>query len=148
MSTKPKIKNDQLRRLDNFIKQNENLDFRTVDLSELLESPAVNWTKFERQKVTIIEHLKFYRRLLNIMPTGTEHSIIMTLLGGGIYSALQISSIPKQRFVNQYSPIFRDNRNYIEAFYKNAMAIRSHILIQYMDRLQSNQPHDASTTKN
>ena len=145
MTIKIKPKDDTLQHLNKFIKQNSKTDFTTVNLSETTKIDDLNWKRLGKYKEDILKQLKAYQRLLRIMPEGTAHKIIMSLLQKGIHSAVQIASIPKQQFIATYLPVFGKDKKSIEAFYAHAMAVRSRILIQYMNTLQNNEPHITST---
>ena len=145
MSGKSKTKDKVFRHLDTFILQNEKIDFKTISPSEISASEYINWKKLSRQKEEILNQLKPYQRLLKIMPEGTTHDIIISLLEEGIHSAAQIASIPSHLFISQYLPLFGNDKDYIENFYKNCQAIRSRLLVQFMNKLQNNELHINST---
>ena len=140
-----KTNDKSLKHLDNFIRNNETIDFITVKPSALLDHPQVSWKGLSRHKEEVLQQFKAYRRLLKVMPEGTDHTIVMALLEAGIHSALQIAAIPRHRFVAQHLSLFGEDEASASTFHQHARAIRSRLLVQYMDRLQSNEPHLSTT---
>ncbi|MEZ4851157.1 MAG: hypothetical protein R3B93_21595 [Bacteroidia bacterium] len=145
MSGKSKTKDKVFLHLDTFIRQNEKIDFKTASPSEISANSQVDWKRLNSYKDEILNQLKPYQRLLKIMPEGTTHDIIISLLEEGIHSAAQIASIPSHLFISQYLPLFGNDKDYIENFYKNCQAIRSRLLVQFMNKLQNNELHINST---
>lgn len=139
-----KNKTNLWKQLDTFIKQNSIINFLDMTQAMVSGSEEINWKGLKSQKENIVAIFKDYKRLLMIMPGGTPHDIIVPLLEAGIRSAVQIATIPTRRFMHTYLSVFDGDKVLIETFCKNARAIRSYILLEYVNNLQSQEPHITS----
>ncbi|MEL7144550.1 MAG: hypothetical protein AAGL08_20350, partial [Cyanobacteria bacterium J06573_11] len=94
-----------IERLNEFLRQNETVDFRTADL---LHSPNLEqyaWQGFEQDKEALKSTLKAYQRMLRIVPEGGEE-IAKTLLKQGVISSFQITNTSKKGFIQRNFSLF------------------------------------------
>lgn len=139
------VSEPQLKNLTSFLEKNQHINFAHADLSNPEVVAGFDWQKFKNQKEEVLDALRAYQRLKKIMPELSQNTAI-ALLKAGIHSALQIAALPKIKFLHDYAPLFGENPEAIEQFYNQALAIRTQILLQYMEVKQANEPH-ASTAK-
>ncbi|WP_299462919.1 hypothetical protein [uncultured Microscilla sp.] len=131
-------------KLDRFMKQNAGLNLATANLKDAALLDGCNWNRLKRSREALITQLKAYQRLHKIVPEGNpaeKDRVIKALLGKNIHSSLQIASMPRQRFIREYLPLFDGQEEQILETYQNALTQRSQVLLQYMHMLQSNEPH-------
>lgn len=120
--------NKALQEIDEFIQSNPNINLH----SENFNSSA--WSSQEK----IIKALKALQRLLRIyndLPTAKK------LFAAGVHSAVQITAIPKQYFINKYSHCFHEDIQQTERFYQRATARKNQLLLQSMYVHQSRERH-------
>lgn len=130
----------QLKNLSSFIASNKNVEFVHADLSNADVVGGFDWQKLKDQKKEVLDILRAYQRLKKIMPE-LSYNTTLALLKAGIHSALQIAAFPRVKFLNDYAALFGEEPAMVEKFYNQALAIRTQILLQYMDIKQANEPH-------
>ncbi len=135
----------QFKNLSSFLEQNQHIDIAHADLNDAEVLAGFDWQKLAKQKDTTVEILQAYQRLKKIMPE-LGHTATLALLKAGLHSALQIAALPKIKFLHEYANLFGGEPAVIEQFYNNALAIRTQVLLQYMEVKQANEPH-LSTAK-
>lgn len=129
-----------LRKLNAFLKKNRNIDFRTADLLQVANLDQLQWSGFEDEKGYLIDQLKAYQRLLRVVPPNRE-DLAIKLLKHGIQSSLQITSIPKQAFIQDNLKLFENDSAIAEEVYLRAIALRKAVALQYVARVQQVEPH-------
>jgi hypothetical protein len=135
----------QLKNLSSFLEKNQHIEFTNADLNNAGVVEGFDWQKLKNQKEEVLDALQAYQRLKKIMPELSQNTAI-ALLKAGIHSALQIAALPKIKFLHEYAALFGENPAAVEQFYNQALAIRTQILLQYMEVKQANEPH-LSTAK-
>ena len=130
----------QLKNLSSFLEKNKNVEFAHADLSNADVVAGFDWQKLKNQQEEILDALLAYQRLKKIMPELSQNTVL-ALLKVGIHSALQIAALPKVRFLHEYAALFEKDPAVVEQFYNQALAIRTQILLQYMEVKQANEPH-------
>lgn len=130
----------QIKNLKDFLDNNPNVEFAQTDLSNADIVAAFDWQKLKKPNDEILNTLRAYQRLKKIMPE-LDQKTALSLLRAGIHSALQIAATPKARFLHDHASLFGDDPAVVEQFYNQALAIRSQILLQYMEVKQTNEPH-------
>jgi hypothetical protein len=138
---------DMLDHLRPFIRQNNTINLRTIDLNDPEATSQFLWLDLEEKKSFILEALKGYQRLARIIPEENSDTIF-ALLKRHIHSALHIAAIPRAQFFNTYSNIFDNDREFIEKTYQNALAVRAAIVRHYLAVKQHNEPHIKQTKIN
>lgn len=128
-----KSKANSLSRLKSFILQNETADWQNLPFSGLPNHPDLNWKRLQKYKAEIVESLRIYRRLLRIVPEENQPEIIFALMEQGLHSAVQIAALPKRSFIQNYLTVFGEDESLLARVYQNAQAIRSQLLIQYLN---------------
>lgn len=129
------IKDVEIKRLFKLIDQNTDFDFLSANLLISKTIDSLNWKGFEKFKEPLTGQLKMYQRLQRVLP-GNDPVLIKSLMKSGIHSAIQIASIPKSKFVSEYSSLFNNDSELIETTYQKAVAIRSQILIKHIAVIQ------------
>lgn len=153
-----------LNKLSEFLKQNQEIDFRTADLLHATKIDGYNWAGFEKgsegeskgseaeaedEKNILFKGLKAYQRMLRIVPKGRK-DIAQKLLEAGIESSLQIAGTPKKVFIRNNLKLFDDKddavaRELAERVYRRAIAVRKVVALQYLARVQQGEPHARKT---
>lgn len=83
--------------------------------------------------------VKAYQRLVRLLGQN-DAKVIKALLKQNIHSAVQVAAIPRQQFMQQFAGIFKDEA-LMKQVYTRAMAMRSKVLIKYMNVIQNSEPH-------
>lgn len=130
----------QFKNLSSFLEQNPHIEIAYIDLNDAEVLAGFDWQKLAKQKDGILEILRAYQRVKKIMPE-LGHTTVLALLKAGLHSALQIAALPKIKFLREYAAVFGSDPAVIEQFYNNALAIRTQVLLQYMEVKQANEPH-------
>lgn len=135
--TKSKAKSTPFKDFQKFIKQNQDLNLKTVNLTDAAQVDALNWSRLKRHRETILDLLPAYQRLLNIVPAGHE-KLAVAMLQTQLHSALQIAAMPRSQFLNDYATL-TDDAKILDACYSNALAVRSRLLVQYVNQVQQSE---------
>lgn len=130
-----------------FLDQNKGVDFLLMNLQDEENINALNFKNLKRKQAEIIVQIKALQRLIRIIPEN-DQAVALSLMQAGIHSALQIAAMTRKDFMGKCSVLLSDNDDLSDAIYKNALAKRSAILIQYMNLLQNGEPHMASARFN
>lgn len=133
----------QFKNLSIFLEHNKHVEIAQVDLQNAEVLSGFDWQKLDAQNDETIEVIRAYQRLKKIMPE-LEHARIIALLRAGLHSALQIAAQPKIKFLHKHGALLGEDLAVVEQFYDNALAIRSQVLLEYMEIKQSNEPHVSS----
>lgn len=130
----------QIKSLNSFLQNNPNADLVHANLDDANVVGGLDWQKLKTSKDEVLDILRAYQRLKKIMPE-LDQNTALALLKAGIHSALQIAALPKARFLHDYAALFGNDPAIIERFYNQALAVRTQILLQYMEVKQANEPH-------
>lgn len=130
----------QIKSLNSFLQNNPNADLVHANLDDANVVGGLDWQKLKTSKDEVLDILRAYQRLKKIMPE-LDQNTALALLKAGIHSALQIAALPKARFLHDYAALFGNDPAVIERFYNQALAVRTQILLQYMEVKQANEPH-------
>jgi hypothetical protein len=133
-------KSVDLRKLNAFLGNNKGVDFRKADLLHTPNIDKYNWSGLEDEKVSLLNQLKAYQRMLRVVPEDRE-DLAKALLNNGIQSALQITNTPKKTFIKNSLKLFDDDIALAEQVYIRAIALRKAVTLQYMARAQHAEPH-------
>ena len=129
-----------LDKLNTFLKQNEAVDLRSVDLLHLTTTDEFAWAELAPDRESLIPQLKAYQRMLRVVPEGRE-DLAKKLLESGFHSSLQIAGTPKQDFIQQNSSLFGGDTALAEHVYTRAIALRKAVTLQYIAQVQQIEPH-------
>ena len=138
------IKETDIRRLFKFLDQNSGFDFLSANLINSKTIDRLNWKGFTKNKDRLISLLKIYQRLLRILPAGNR-ALLESLIAAGLHSAIQIASMPKSKFVQEYGELFGNDHELIENTYQKAVAIRSQLLLKHISKIQIAEPHTSES---
>ncbi len=127
-------------KLNDFLKENEDVDFRKADLLHTSNIDKYKWPGRENEKGSLLNQLKAYQRMLRVVPNGRE-DLAKKLLGNGFHSSLQIANTPKKRFIQNNLKICDNDGVLAEQVYKRALAVRKVVTLQYVARTQQAEPH-------
>ena len=133
-----------LEKLNAFLKKNQEIDFRTTDLLHTPTIDTYKWAGFEDERKSLINQLKTYQRMLRIVPQDKQN-LAKKLLENGIQSSLQITSIPKNVFIQDNLELFDNDNAIAEQVYMRALALRKAVALQYISYVQQVQPHSRTT---
>lgn len=136
-----------LKNLDKFLKQNKSIDIRTEDFLDQPGNDKYKWKGLEKVKDEVLVVLKAYQRLMRIIPN-QEPKVVKALLKKGIHSSLQITEIPKTKFIKDNLKILGGDEIVAESVYLRAIAMRKIVAIQYMNAVQNLEPHTHVTNVN
>ena len=120
-----------------FLKQNPSTDFSAINWDDPQIDSTLNWKGLTKYKDDLLKLLKAYQRLRQLLPP-ENHELILSLLKENINSAIQIASIPKANFFTAFSDLFGHDNQLMESCYSKATAIRTRLLLQQMQMMQSN----------
>jgi hypothetical protein len=129
-----------LEKLNAFLSKNSAIDFRTANLLHDSSLDQFNWAGFEAVKVSLIQQIKAYQRMLRVVPLDRA-DLAQKLLEHGIQSSLQIVSIPKKAFIQDYLELFDHDSAIAEQVYVRALALRKVVALQYIAQVQQVEPH-------
>ena len=142
--TSPK-KDNRFSKLDKFIRQNKEIDFKTINFLDAETLANLNWKRIEKEdQPQVLKQAKAYQRLVRLLAEN-QPKIIKELLKRNLHSAVQIASIPRQQFMQEFRKVFKDEE-LMKRVYNRALAVRSQVLLRYMNIVQNKQPH-AKTVK-
>ena len=130
-----------------FLDQNEGVDFLLMNFQDEDNISTLNFKNLKRKQAEIIVQIKGLQRLIRIIPEN-DLEVALSLMQAGIHSALQIAAMTRKEFMGKCAGLFDNNDELSDAIYKNALAKRSAILIQYMNLLHNGEPHMASARFN
>ena len=133
-----KTKSINLKSLEAFLKRNSNVDFRKADLLHRNNLQKYKWGRQSQEKV--LPQLKAYQRILRIVPEDRPE-LAQELLKKGFNSSLQITQIPKKSFVAENLEILGGDKQLAEEIYLRAFAVKKAVTLQYLSRVQQNEPH-------
>jgi len=140
MTTKKKTPQaSQFKDLNKFLRQNKNLDWNKVNFVNQKQLEDLNWKGLENNRGKVLKEVKAYQRLVRILGEN-DPKTIRALLKENIHSAIQIAAMPKKEFKKQCAAIFKKDER-MDEVYKKATAIRSQLLLLYMNNLQNSEPH-------
>ena len=88
--------------------------------------------------------LQAYQRLAKLLPSPDTETVIC-LLEEGLHSALAVVKIPKEKFLAQYGSRFEAAGFDADAFYENAVSVKTSVLLEYMRMRQQGEPHISQT---
>ncbi len=128
----PKKKAGKFTRLKRFIKNNGEESLRTHDLKNPAENPEFNWKGLKKKDEELIQQLRSYQRLLRVVPPG-HTDLIFNLLDEGLQSAIEIAAIPSAEFLTAYASLHKDPE-ILKACHRKAVAIRTQLLLRYVDQ--------------
>ncbi len=138
------MKSAEIKRLFKFVDQNSGFDLLMANLLNEKTINSMNWKGFSKNKEQLTAQLKVYQRLLRVLPVD-DRNLMEAMIKVGLHSAIQIASIPKSKFIAEYSALFNDDHELIETTYQKAQAIRSQLLIKHISALQKAEPHTAES---
>ena len=118
------------------LNKNNNIDFAKVSLKNV--KVVANLKGLKAKSERDLQLLTAYQRLLKIAPQ-TELDTLVQLLKDGLQSAIQIADLPQHDFIKKYSPLFANDTNITIQFHESAKAIKTKVLIEFMNRKQSKQ---------
>lgn len=121
-----------------FLGQNKDVDFLVFDLQDEENLAKLNFTNFKRKQDEINFLIKAFQRLIRIIPEN-DRETALTLMRLGIHSALQIAAMTRKDFMKKCLGTLEESL--ADTIYRNALAKRSAILVQYMNMLQNREPH-------
>ena len=124
--------------LETFLRQNQETNFRVVDLLHS-HIDTLNWAGLEPEKAALMGQLKAYQRMLRIVPQDRD-DLARILVKNGFHSSLQITSLPKQDFLETCQTLF-DDAAIAEQIYARAIALRKAVALQYVAKIQQTEPH-------
>ena len=133
--------NEQLANTDSLLKfldQNQEVDFLTYKLNDEVSLNQLNFKNLEDKKEEITFQVKAFQRLIRIIPENDKKTAL-TLMSKGIHSALQIAAMTRKDFLSRCDGTL--SKELTDKIYRNALAKRSAILVQYMNKMQNNEPH-------
>lgn len=117
--------------IDIFIKNNRKVDFNKIDLLNQNAVELHNWAKIYDMD-TALKQLRSYQRIFKIIPQiEGKHKLIKEILKAGINSATRIAAMPKKQFIEL--PFFAKKYTLALQCYSNAVAVRTNILLKFMD---------------
>ena len=126
--------------LNKFIRQNKKLDFKTFNFLSAKSLETLKWKGIATESQPgVLKQAKAYQRLVRLLDDNNP-KVIKALLKKNIHSAVQIASIPRKQFMAEYGKIFK-NEPLMQQVYTRAMAIRSQVLIKYMNVMQNGERH-------
>jgi len=132
--------NTNLEVLNKFIRKNKKVDFKTFNFLSTNSLESLNWKGIEAaEQPQVLSLVKAYQRLARLLNDDSP-KVIRALLKRNIHSAIQIASTPKKQFMEDFRSIFKDEV-LMQEVYTRALAIRSQVLIKYMNVVQNGQPH-------
>ena len=135
-----KRKESRFKGLNKFLRQNKSIDWNTVNFVNEAQVEALNWKGLENDQKTVLKEVKAYQRLVRVLGEN-DPKLIKELLKKNIHSAIQVAAIPKQEFKKKYASVFKKDEEVMEKVHKKAVAIRSQLLLLYMNNLQKSEPH-------
>lgn len=128
------------RKLFSLISNHGDVDFYSYNLKKKDWEKAFNWNAYFDNFQTFRTLIYAYQRLLRVLPEGNQE-IIAHLLRNNIHSALQISSMPFERFCRLWVDMNEETRELLRTAYKNSLQRKSMTTLQYINHLQKNEPH-------
>lgn len=122
-----------------FIAANPAVKWQGINLNSPSKVDVLNWG--DLVKDSLIKEVKAYQRLFRLVGEN-KSELIFSMLENNLHSAIQIAAMPKQHFFTEYSTLFfEQEKGFVEKIFKKAKAIRSQILLSYMQRIQTSEPH-------
>ena len=143
MSQKIIFSESQLKTLLLFLDKNKDANLADANLKDEKIVLGFDWYKLKNKKEDVLKMLQAYLRLSKIMPF-ENREVIMAFLKEGIHSALQIAAIPKEKFLSTYLELF-GNKAMAQKFHDNAVAVKTSVLLQFMQAKQQGEPHVSQT---
>lgn len=140
MPAKKQSAKDPVSQLERFLAQNPNLNLPSLNLRDEATIQSLKWSRLRKKQEIIVPLLQGYQRLSKLIP-GAPHDIKLGLLRGGIQSALQIASLPKQVFFSRFRSLFGAEEALMHTTYQQALQVRSKVLLQFMSRKQNHEAH-------
>jgi hypothetical protein len=123
-------------KLKRFLKNNADETLRTLDLRDPSIHDSLNWKGVKKSDIDLHQQLRAYQRLLRIAPAEAPEGFIFALLKADLDSALKIAAIPLPRFLNDFQKVSKDEE-VLRTCHRNAVAIRSQVLLHYLKRKQA-----------
>lgn len=143
-----KIDLNQLTKTDNLLKflaQNQGVDFLTYNFQDQESLIKLNFKNLKRKVEELSFQIKAFQRLIRIVPSN-DSEIALALMRKGVHSALQIAAMTRRDFMANCKHTL--DSELADTIYQNALAKRSQILVQHMNKLQNNEPHIVSAKFN
>jgi hypothetical protein len=129
-----KKKTPSYAKLKKFIKLNGEDRLRTSDLADPAANPDFKWTGLKKSDAQLIEQLRQYQRISNVVPAG-QSALALQLLEAGMHSALQITAMSLADFLDKYADLHEDPE-VLRASYERSVSIRTQLLLQYVNQSQ------------
>lgn len=126
--------------LTKFLRQNKKIDWQRINLVNDKKAEMLNWKGLEDDQQKVLKEVKAYQRLVRVLGENNPR-LIKALLKKNIHSAIQIAAMTQKHFINECSKIFKNDEEYINKVHKKAIAIRSQLLLKYMEHTQNKEPH-------
>lgn len=117
---------------------NPTVDLRTLDLDRPGIHDTLEWDGLDGVRDDVTALLEPYQRLIRVVP-GPDQAC--SLLESGVYSALQIASMSRSRFVTAHVGSFGGDRVAADAAYDRATVIRGAVMRRQVDIQQRHEPH-------
>jgi hypothetical protein len=130
-----------MKTLTSFLQDNPKLNLKSFNF---FDPKAVGTLQFPQKtkKETLLESLKTLQRLFRL---SNDIEVAQHLLQAGVHSAWQIASMPKHRFVADYSKCFTPNGRSAEVqaqqVYRRALAVKSKTVLTYTAIAQHKNAH-------
>ncbi|KAA1247921.1 hypothetical protein [Aquimarina sp. RZ0] len=140
MAQKEIKKDVSFERLNKFLRQNKKIDWQTINLVDKKVNDTLNWKGVEDSQEDVLKKVKGYQRMVRVLGEDNP-KIIKALLKKNIHSAIQIAAMTQKHFINECSKIFKNDDEYIKEVHKKAVAIRSKLLVRYVEHTQNKEPH-------
>ncbi len=135
----PPISPAKIERLKKFLAQNAEVNWIQVSLQSPEAAAKLNWKGLTRYRKDLFAQALIYQRLSKLIPQA-ESTVLVALMEAGLHSALQAAALSPQQFVQTYGAILGTELQPLEV-HQRALAIRSRLLVQYLDAKQNREPH-------
>ncbi|WP_066319315.1 MULTISPECIES: hypothetical protein [Aquimarina] len=126
--------------LNKFLRQNKKVDWQTINLVDKKVNDTLNWKGLEDNQEDVLKKVKGYQRMVRLLGEDNP-KIIKALLKNNIHSAVQIAAMTQKGFIEKSTKIFKNDDEYIIELHKKATAIRSKLLLRYVEYTQNREPH-------
>ncbi|MEM9983541.1 MAG: hypothetical protein AAF804_00465 [Bacteroidota bacterium] len=119
--------------------QNAEVNWTQISLQGMGSDAGLNFKGLTRYRKDLFAQALIYQRLSKLIPQA-ESSVLVALMEAGLHSALQAAALSPQKFIKTYGAILGKELQPLE-IHQRALAIRSRLLVQYLDAKQNREPH-------
>ncbi|MCV2883324.1 hypothetical protein OE749_01265 [Aestuariibacter sp. AA17] len=125
--------------LESIIESNPSVDWSTIDLGKKSTRELVDFGEIDSNEA--IKLVKAYQRIVRML--GEEDlEVAKSLLLVNVHSSIQVAAMSKDVFLEKCKSAFKNKDDgYALKVFKKAKAIRSQILLNYINSIQKNELH-------